>query len=249
MTPLEPVIRVKNICKTYTLSTGGDKTVLLSLTNLFRPEEKRTVEALKNVSFDVLRGEVLGILGPNGAGKTTLLMVMAGILPQDSGEIESSTKIMSPFLRIGSALHAELTVEDNIRLCGALMGLSRKEVGDRMVKIIDFGELWPYRYTKLAELSSGFQSRVAFSTALHTELDTILVDETLSVGDMRFRNKCMDAFTRLITDGKTIVLTSHSMADLQAICKRCLYLSNGEMRAVGPTQEVIDQFTREYMNS
>ena len=162
------------------------------------------------------------------------------------GRVEVQGEIRSPFLSLGAALQPELIVEDNIRLCGALLGLSRQEMNMRLEEIIAFGELGPYRYARLMELSMGFQSRVSFSTALYTDSDIVIVDETLTVGDLHFKDKCGKAFRKLRDQGKTILLVSHGMEDIRSMCDRCLYLDGGRLKAIGVAEEVVKRFVEDY---
>jgi ABC-type polysaccharide/polyol phosphate transport system ATPase subunit len=199
-------------------------------------QQQREHWALKDVSFDIRRGDRLGIIGNNGAGKTTLLMILAGILSPTEGAVEIRGEIRSPFLGLGTALQPELSVEDNIRLCGALLGLPRAEMDARLEEIIAFGELEPYRHARLLELSSGYKMRVAYSTAFHADSDIVLIDESMAVGDAHFRSKCLEVFSRFQEQGKTIIITSHSMEAVREICDRCVFLTEGHVAYEGAAE-------------
>lgn len=181
------------------------------------------VRALRDVNFRVAQGECLGITGPNGAGKSTLLALVAGILSPTSGRITVQGRTNTIF-KIQSGLQAELSVRDNIEICGILMGLRRREALDKLESILDFAELQRYADVRLAELSTGQAARVAFSTAMHSDLDILLIDELLAVGDAAFREKCIDALVRLNRAGKTLLLVSHEPEYVQRLCSQVLEL-------------------------
>lgn len=182
--------------------------------------------ALKDVSFEVRPGECFGISGPNGAGKSTLLSLIAGILEPTSGRVSVEGRT-NAFLSLGNGLQPELSVLDNIEIGGILMGLRRREILRRRGTILEFAGLAERAELRLAELSTGQIARVAFSTALHADLDILLVDETLSVGDAAFQVQCERAFADLSRQGKTILLASHDAELLRRLCKRSLKLDQG----------------------
>lgn len=198
----------------------------------------RPLWALRGVDFQVRRGENVGLIGPNGAGKTTLLMMLAGLLAPTEGSVAISGRV-SPFFNIGSGLHSDLTVIDNLRLAGVLFGLSRRELRRRFDAIVDFGELEDYLYARLGELSVGYQARVPFAAALHSDVDILLADEVFTVGDARFQLKCLTRMKLLLGQGKTAVMASHSMDLLSSHCTRIVHLDRGTLRADGSPQEVI----------
>ncbi len=245
MTLKEAVVKVSSVGKRFYITSRSEQTLFKSLRNGVMRNQKE-LWALRDVSFDVYRGESLGVIGPNGSGKTTLLMILAEIMAPTTGSVEVRGELRTPILSLSSASLAALSVEDNIRFCGALLGLASREMDRRLERIIEFGELEPYRYAEFMELSSGFQARVFFSTALHSDSDIILVDETLAVGDMRFMLKCQKAFERLKADGKTIILVSHDMDKVKSTCDRCVYLSGGRLKGVGPAAEIVQQFVQDH---
>jgi len=195
-----------------------------------------SVWALKDLDLCVRRGECLGISGPNGAGKTTLLKLIAGILHPTEGSVRvfGST---NAFFQIGAGIQGELSVRDNIEISGILMGLSRGEVRGRMGAILGFSELAELADVRMAELSTGQAARVAFSTAIHSELDILLVDEVLAVGDAAFQEKCFAAFELLRAEGKTLLVASHDMGVLDRICTRGLGLRAGRSLTAAPAGE------------
>ncbi len=193
------------------------------------------VWALKGVSFEVGRGECLGITGPNGSGKSTLLRIIAGILAPTEGTVRVDGRV-NTFLNIGAGLQGDLSVSDNIEICGILMGLRRRQVLDRVARILDFAELGPLAGVRMGELSSGQSARVVFSTTIHSDLDVLLVDEALSVGDPAFRRKCRESFLRLRREGKTLIVVSHDEDMLAKLDARIVRLEGGRLSA--PREQV-----------
>ena len=189
------------------------------------------VAALSDVSFEVARGECLGIIGPNGSGKSTLLAIIAGILEPSSGLVRVAGRT-STFFSLNAGVQGELSVRDNIEICSILMGLRRREALRRMDAILDFAEMAHLSEVRMAELSSGQAARVGFAAAIHSDLDLLLVDEALSVGDRAFQDKCREAFFRLRREGKTLIVVSHDEDLLRTLASRLLFLRSGKVEAV-----------------
>lgn len=197
--------------------------------------------ALRNVSFELAHGEGLGVIGPNGSGKSTLLRIIAGILQPDEGRVESYGRI-NPFLSLGVSLLPQLTVMENLRLCAALLGYTGREFKRKLDAIIEFSELQDYLYAAVADLSSGWAGRVAFSIAVHTDLNILLIDESLEVGDAYFRNKCRAAFQKIRAEGKTLVLVSHDMPDILNNCGQALYIDSGRVVDCGDATSMAQRY-------
>lgn len=208
---------------------------------LFKPNGHEEITVLKDVSFDVEEGEFLGIIGDNGSGKSTLLKIIARILRPSQGSIDVVGRV-TPFLELGVGFHPELTVRENIGVYGTIMGLSRREINDRMEEIIDFAGLQKFSNAKLKNLSSGMQVRLAFSTAVQTEPNILLVDEVLAVGDMEFHEKCYNIFNRYKKEGVTVLFVSHDLGSVRRFCDRTLLLKRGEQIALGDTEEILDRY-------
>ena len=204
--------------------------------------------ALKQVSFKLKHGESLGIIGPNGSGKSTLLKLIARIMRPDKGKIDTSGSTAT-VLELGIGFHGDLTVKENALVYGVIMGLPRSEMKKRTDSILDFSGLTRFQDAKLKNLSSGMQVRLAFSIAIQTEADILLVDEALAVGDAEFQNKCLDRFHAFKKMNKSIVLVSHSMELVRAFCEKTLYLTNGEVKAFGSSEEVTNQYTSDVLVS
>jgi ABC-type polysaccharide/polyol phosphate transport system ATPase subunit len=208
------------------------------------PFQRTTYEhqvALADVSFAIEQGEFFGIVGPNGSGKSTLLKILAGIYRQDRGVVRIDG-VLSPFIELGVGFNPELTARDNVRINGALLGLSLTELKRRFDEIIAFAELERFVDQKLKNFSSGMQVRLAYSIAIQVDFDILLLDEVLAVGDESFQQKCMATFERLRLEGKTMILVSHDLGAVARLCDRALLLRSGRPIALGPPDDVIDVY-------
>lgn len=234
------MIEIRNLSKKFEVCKENDKLSLYSCL-LKNKRSRETVWALKNVSFDLKKGEVLGIIGKNGSGKTTLLKVLAGILSPTEGSISIKGKIL-PFIELGVGFESELTGIENIYLYGSILGLTKSEIDKKIEDVVHFADIYPFIHAKLKTYSSGMATRLAFSTALMVEPDTLLIDEVLSVGDEEFQRKCIKKMKELIEEGKTIVLVSHNLDYVREICQRCILLTNGEIEKNGNPEDVINYY-------
>lgn len=188
--------------------------------------------ALKDVSFEVEKGEIFGIIGPNGGGKTTLLSIVAGILPPDTGEVRVNGKVV-PILGLGVGFNPELSVKDNVIIYGTIMGLRKNEIERRFEEILQFAEIEEFRDAKLKNLSSGMRARIAFSTVVNTNPDIIIVDEVLAVGDVNFKKKCYKKLREMNDEGVTILLVSHSPGMIRGFCDRAMLLKKSVVEMGG----------------
>jgi lipopolysaccharide transport system ATP-binding protein len=204
--------------------------------------------ALKDINFRLEHGESLGIIGPNGSGKSTLLKLIARVMRPDKGKIETNGNAAS-VLELGIGFHGDLTVKENALIYGVIMGIPRSEVKKRTDRIIEFAGLARFQDARLKNLSSGMQVRLAFSIVIQTEADLFLIDEALAVGDAEFQQKCLDKFREFKKEKKSIVLVSHSMNLIESYCEKALYLTNGEMMAFGPSEEVTSRYTQDVLAS
>ena len=208
----------------------------------FKKSERKVVEALKGVSFDAVRGEVMGIVGRNGSGKSTLLRTLAGVFAPDEGSIDLKGNSIS-LLSLGTGFQPEITGRENILLNGMLLGFSRGEIEEKMEDIIDFSELGKFIDMPVRTYSSGMNSKLAFSVTAILETDIILVDEILSVGDAKFRQKSYDKMRPLIeSEDRTALIVSHQESTLRELCDRVLWLHDGEFKALGEANQVLDQY-------
>jgi lipopolysaccharide transport system ATP-binding protein len=241
----QDVIIVENVSKHFRIPHEKKTKLLEHIAGALKGSYSTYEEfwALKNISFKVKNGDTLALIGENGSGKSTLLKMIAGVLSPDSGSIKVNGKI-APFLELGVGFQPELTAEENVRLYGAVMGMTRSEIERKFDDIFDFAELSKFKNMKLKNFSSGMYTRLAFSTAIATEPDILLVDEVLSVGDEAFQKKCVEKFNEFKREGKTIVLVSHSLDMVEKICKESILLFEGKLISRGDSQKVIDDYRR-----
>ena len=202
--------------------------------------------ALDHVSFKVRRGEVVGLVGTNGSGKSTMLKCIAGVLEPSEGSIVVRGNI-APLIELGAGFDAELTARENIYLNGSLLGYSRDFIDDHLQEIIDFAELQDFMDMPLKNYSSGMVARIAFAIATVTEPDVLIVDETLSVGDVFFKEQCEKRIKHFIDSGKvTVLFVSHSMEQVERICKRAIWIEKGVQRMDGPVEEVCEAYQAQF---
>lgn len=235
-------IVVENVSKRFRIPHEKRATVFQSIIGLVR--RQLTYEefwALKDVSFEVRKGEALGIIGRNGSGKSTLLKIMAGVLYPDGGTVSVDGKV-APFLELGVGFQPELTARENVYIYSSILGLSRREVHGLYDDIFDFAELRKFENMKLKNFSSGMYLRLAFSTAVHATPDTFLIDEVFAVGDEAFRAKCHEKMSQFKSEGKTIVFVSHSLDSVRELCQRSLLLHEGRVVTTGDTANVIEHY-------
>lgn len=197
--------------------------------------------ALKNVSFRLSRGESLAVVGHNGAGKSTLLGLVAGLARPDAGTVTVNGSIAA-LLELGSGFHPDLTGTENVRLNAALLGLTRKRAAQAFNAIVDFAGIGDFIDQPLRTYSSGMIMRLAFSVAVHTGPDILLIDEVLAVGDQAFQAKCFDKIRELRASGKSLLCVSHATAIIQQLCDRAIWLDHGELVTAGPAREVIEAY-------
>lgn len=234
----EYAIEVNNLCINY----KGVKAFSIKQ-NLFKKREKaELVEAVKNVSFKVEKGEILGIVGKNGSGKSTMLRAIAGIFSPNSGTIDLHGNSVA-LLAIGVGFQKELTGRENIVLSGMLLGFTEEQIQERMDQIIEFSELGRFIDAPVRTYSSGMYSKLAFSITAILESDIILIDEVLSVGDVRFKRKSYAKMQELITDkNRTVLIVSHDMKTLAKLCTKVLWINDGEFVKYGDAQEVLKEY-------
>ena len=197
--------------------------------------------ALNNVSFYVKKGTLLGIIGSNGSGKSTILKVLSGIMPPTKGEVKVNGSVAA-LLELGAGFDGDLTVKENIYLRGALLGYTREFVNEEYKNIIEFSELDNFEDVAFKKLSSGMKSRLAFSLASRVSPDILILDEVLSVGDMAFRKKSENRMREMMSGGTTTILVSHSMTQIREMCTQVLWLEKGEMRSIGDTKKICDEY-------
>jgi len=202
--------------------------------------------ALKEVSFEIRQGEVVGIIGSNGAGKTTLLKILSRITHPTEGYAEIYGRVGS-LLEVGTGFHPELTGRENIYLSGAVLGMKRAEIKRKFDEIVSFAEVERFIDTPVKRFSSGMSTRLAFSVAAHLEPEILLVDEVLAVGDAAFQNKCLGKMGDVAHEGRTVLLVSHNMGSIKQLCRQSIWLDRGKVVKMGPTQEIVCSYLEKEM--
>lgn len=243
----EPAITFSHVYKTYPFYfhiTGGIKHFLFNLPSALTSIRSNRYKVLQDISFTVHNGEAVGIIGRNGAGKSTLLGMIAGVIKPSQGTIEVKHRV-SPLLELGAGFHPELTGRENVELNGVLLGLSRREVLERMDKIVEFSELGDHIDQPLRTYSSGMTARLGFSVVAHLDPRILLIDEVLSVGDIAFRQKCADKMLEFRESGVTMILVSHALEDIVNVCDRVMWIDKQSLRLLGTPHEVVEAYSHE----
>ncbi len=240
----EIAIKVDNVSKTFKLPHEKQSSIKGALISKFKGGKRsfERQEVLKDVSFEIKKGEFFGIVGRNGSGKSTLLKMLAGIYAPNKGSIQVNGKL-TPFIELGVGFNPELTGRENVFLNGALLGFNRAEMSAMYDDIVSFAELEKFMDQKLKNYSSGMQVRLAFSIAIRAKSDILLIDEVLAVGDAAFQTKCFDYFQSLKGKGITVVFVSHDRAALERFCPRGILIDDGDMIKFGSMQEVLKEYS------
>lgn len=234
------VIQFKNVTKSFYLQ--GDKTFKEFLPNLILGKSwAKKFLALSDVSFNIKRGETVGIVGKNGAGKSTLLKLIAKVTTPTKGQVIIKGKV-APLIELGAGFHHELTGYENILLNAAILGMHKKEIEAVTNQIIEFSELKEFINVPIKKYSSGMYVRLAFSIAVFTNADIFLIDEVLAVGDAAFQKKCLNKMNNLKKDNKTIIFVSHSEQSVKRFCDRTILLQGGQILADGSPEEIFQQY-------
>ncbi len=264
----EVVIKAENISKLYRLGQVGTGTLSHDLKRWWamtrgkedpylkigaENDRTKTVQsdfawALKDINFEIHKGDTLGIIGKNGAGKSTLLKLLSRVTSPTTGQIKVKGRIAS-LLEVGTGFHPELTGRENIFLNGAILGMTRKEILRKFDEIVDFAGVQMYIDTPVKRYSSGMYVRLAFGVAAHLEPEILIVDEVLAVGDAEFQKKCLGKMSDVASHGRTIIFVSHNMQAVQSLCKSAIYLKSGQIVDLGETDKVINNYlSREVKN-
>lgn len=238
---MDTVIEIKNITKIYNLYNRPSDRLKEALFS--RKSRHTEFAALNDVSFDVCKGEILGIIGKNGSGKSTILKIITNVLTPTSGECIVKGKIAA-LLELGAGFNMEYTGIENIYLNGQMIGFSKEEMDKKLQDIIDFADIGEHIFQPVKTYSSGMFARLAFSVAISVDPDILIVDEALSVGDVFFQNKCYRRFEEFRDKGKTILFVTHDMGSVIRYCNRCVLLNAGEKVGEGKPQEMVDLYKR-----
>lgn len=239
------VIKVDSVYKSFKIYYDRGQSFKERI--LFRNRNRHEVhEVLKGVSLSIKKGEVVGLIGENGSGKSTLLKLMTKIIYPDKGSIKIKGKVSS-LLELGAGFHPDMTGRENIYTNASIFGLTKKEIDDRLEKIIEFSELEEFIDNPVRTYSSGMYMRLAFSVAINVDADILLIDEILAVGDTNFQQKCFERLRELKQHGITIVIVTHDTGTVEKFCSSAVWLENGHIRSEGKTSLVIDEYLK-YMN-
>jgi ABC-type polysaccharide/polyol phosphate transport system ATPase subunit len=215
-----------------------------ALLDVFKPQRMEDFWALEDITFDIKPGETVGVIGPNGSGKSTLLKLLAEVAEPTRGKVKTAGRI-APLIDLGAGFHFELTGRENIYINGTILGLSKKEIDNRVDEIIDFAELKDFIDTPIKHYSSGMFMRLGFSVAVHVEPDILLVDEILAVGDAHFQAKSFAKMMEFKQKGVTMVIVSHAEGELKKFCDKGLYINHGKQKHFGPIDEAISTYQQE----
>lgn len=238
----EIAIKVDGVSKSFKLPHDSSNSLKNTIVNFWRHKKGySTQHVLKDVSFEVKKGEFFGIVGRNGSGKSTLLKVVSDIYKPDKGSVIINGKL-TPFIELGVGFNPELTGRENVYLNGALLGFSNKEMNTMYSDIVEFAELEKFMEQKLKNYSSGMQVRLAFSVAIQAKSDILVLDEVLAVGDEAFQKKCNDYFLSAKESGKTIILVTHDMSAVERFCDRAVLINEGNLAALGSIDKIVSQY-------
>jgi lipopolysaccharide transport system ATP-binding protein len=243
----QPIIEVRNLSKRYQLGSIGATSIREEASRLWdrmrgvpHPDAKE-FWALRDVSFDVQPGEVVGVIGRNGAGKSTLLKILSRITEPTSGTAKLRGRVAS-LLEVGTGFHPELTGRENVFLNGAILGMTRAEVRRKFDEIVAFAEVDQFIDTPVKRYSSGMYVRLAFAVAAHLEPEILIIDEVLAVGDAHFQLKCIGKMDDVARNGKTVIFVSHIMGTVAKLCTRCVLLAHGKIVGLGPTADIVARY-------
>jgi ABC-2 type transport system ATP-binding protein len=235
------VVEVSGVSKSFTIPSVRRDTVREHALDLFRPRAHERLRVLDDVSFELRRGESLGLMGRNGSGKSTLLKIVAGIYPSDTGRVDVRAAI-TPILELGVGWNPELDAIDNIELLGTVMGLTLKELRAASQEILQFAELEKFAHLELRHYSSGMAARLAYAVAFRAVRDVLILDEIFAVGDAGFKERCQARYREMHRAGHSMLLVSHEPRTIATFCERALLLENGRIAFEGPAHAVADRY-------
>jgi lipopolysaccharide transport system ATP-binding protein len=244
---MTPIIEIESISKKYYISgrSASYNTLRDTISSLGTRVAKEEFWALRDITFSMNQGEIMGIIGRNGAGKTTLLKILAKITRPTSGKGRINGRVAS-LLEVGTGFHHELTGRENIYLNGIILGLKKKEIDKNFERIVEFAGIGEFLNTPLKHYSTGMWARLAFSVAAHLEPEILLIDEVLSVGDTEFQKRSLEKMNDLSKSGRTVIFVSHNMPAVRNLCKECIYLHEGRIKNKGNVNEVIEDYMSGY---
>ncbi len=234
-------IKVENITKDFRIYQEKTDSLPDFFHSVLQRRDYQLLRVLDDISFEVQKGQVVGIIGRNGAGKTTLLRILAKIIRPTSGKVYTNGRI-SALLRLGIGFNPNLNAKDNIVIYGMILGLSKSEITKKVPEVLEYSELEKFASTPIRHFSSGMSARLAFATAMTVDPDILIVDETLAVGDVKFGQKSFKTFSTMKDKNKTIIFVSHNLSQVKQICDSAIFLHEGKIGAMGDPAEVIKQY-------
>ncbi len=243
------MIILKNVSMKFNLGVEKDNSLKMIFINLFTPRKKKKKDyfwALKDIDFRINKGDVVGIIGANGAGKSTLLKVVSGVYKPTTGTVEVNGKI-SPMIELGAGFDGELTARENIYLNGAILGYSKEFLEQKFDEIVEFSELKDFLDVPVKNFSSGMVAKLAFSISTIVDPEVLIVDEILSVGDIKFQEKSKNKMMSMIEGGTTVLYVSHSIDSIKELCSKVIWLDHGKIIKMGNAKEICDEYYKKLM--
>lgn len=243
------MIKVKNVSMKFNLGIEKNNSFKETFIRFFQFKKSKKPEAfwaLSDLSFNIKKGEVIGIIGSNGAGKSTLLKVVSGVMKPTTGLVEVHG-VISPMIELGAGFDADLTARENIYLNGAVLGYSKKFLDSKFEEIVEFSELRDFLDVPIKNFSSGMTAKLAFSIATIVDPEILIVDEILSVGDIKFQEKSKAKMMELIKGGTTVLYVSHSLASIRELCTRVIWIEHGKMIKMGDTETICNEYYESQM--
>ena len=244
------MIKIENVSMKFNLEIEKDFSMKQAFVNLFTKKKKKKKNedfwALKDVSFNIGKGEVVGRIGSNGAGKSTLLKVVSGVMKPTKGKVKVKG-VISPMIELGAGFDGNLTARENIYLNGAILGYSKEFLDDKFDEIVEFSELKDFLDVPVKNFSSGMTAKLAFSIATIVNPEILIVDEILSVGDIKFQEKSKRKMMEMIKGGTTVLYVSHSLESIKDLCTKVVWLEHGKVVKMGDTNKICDAYYKEQM--
>ena len=238
------MIKIENVSMKFNLGVETDNSLKMIFIRLFNPKKRNKKQcfwALKDIDFNIQKGEVVGIVGANGAGKSTILKVVSGVMKPTKGKVEANGKI-SPMIELGAGFDGELTARENIYLNGAILGYSKEMLDEKFEEIVQFSELKEFLDVPVKNFSSGMTAKLAFSISTIVDPEILIVDEILSVGDIKFQEKSKNKMMSMIKGGTTVIYVSHSLQSIKDLCTKAIWLDKGKLVMMGNVNQVCDAY-------
>lgn len=246
------MIKIENVSMKFNLGIEKEFSIKQAFVNFFSGKNKNKKKneefwALRDVNFNINKGEVIGLIGSNGAGKSTLLKVVSGVMKPTEGKVEVHG-VISPMIELGAGFDGNLTARENIYLNGAILGYSKEFLDSKFDEIVEFSELKDFLEVPVKNFSSGMTAKLAFSIATIVNPEILIVDEILSVGDIKFQEKSKNKMMEMIKGGTTVLYVSHSLQSIKELCTRVVWLEHGKVIKIGDTKEICDEYYKKQMN-